>query len=268
MDRKFVVARGGIEPPTRGFSVRCRWFQGLNNQPLAALASPLPSHTKAHSWHTQSELDTFLAQSFAERRASQLALERCEISGKTERQLARPVTAADDRLLCRIEIKYTVAGRNRRRASPGQGKCSRSSYFPSPMVHEVLVVPDQPLMIHRATFPVADGHHAKRKAFARGRDRFAIERRHRLAEGARHDTGDRRPCAGAKANEMRLNLDVGGKDEQRLQVLDVPFDALGLMPVGPCHHDVRGVTFIEAIPFLIAEHVEIEGVEDLRFFST
>jgi hypothetical protein len=26
------------------------------NQPLAALASPDPSHTKAHSWHTQSEL--------------------------------------------------------------------------------------------------------------------------------------------------------------------------------------------------------------------
>src|SRR6266404_6954609 len=40
---------------------------GAYNQTLAALASPLPSHTKAHSWHTQSELDTFLAQSFAER---------------------------------------------------------------------------------------------------------------------------------------------------------------------------------------------------------
>ena len=31
------------------------------NQPLAALASPEPSHTMAHSWHTQSELDTFSA---------------------------------------------------------------------------------------------------------------------------------------------------------------------------------------------------------------
>jgi hypothetical protein len=59
------VARGGIEPPTRGFSVRCRWFQGLNNQPLAALASPLPSHTKAQSRHTEAEFVTFLAQSFA-----------------------------------------------------------------------------------------------------------------------------------------------------------------------------------------------------------
>src|SRR5439155_19435555 len=56
-----LVARGGIEPPTRGFSNRCRMFWGLNNQPLAALASPLPSHTKAHSWHTRSEFDTILA---------------------------------------------------------------------------------------------------------------------------------------------------------------------------------------------------------------
>src|SRR5437762_3173653 len=31
------------------------------NQPLAALASPFPSHTQAHSWHTQSELVTFWA---------------------------------------------------------------------------------------------------------------------------------------------------------------------------------------------------------------
>jgi hypothetical protein len=60
-----MVARGGIEPPTRGFSVRSRRFQGFINQSLAALASPVPSLTKAHSWHTQFELDTFLAQSFS-----------------------------------------------------------------------------------------------------------------------------------------------------------------------------------------------------------
>ena len=55
-----MVARGGIEPPTRGFSVRR--FQGLINQPLAALASPDPSLTQAQSRHTQSELVTFPAQ--------------------------------------------------------------------------------------------------------------------------------------------------------------------------------------------------------------
>src|SRR5664279_2824377 len=57
-----MVAREGIEPPTRGFSARFRWFQGFINQPLAASCRPLPRHTKAHSWHTHSELVTFLAQ--------------------------------------------------------------------------------------------------------------------------------------------------------------------------------------------------------------
>jgi len=60
--RKILVAREGIEPPTRGFSVRCRVFQGFINQSLAASCRPLPRHTKAQSWHTQSELVTFLAQ--------------------------------------------------------------------------------------------------------------------------------------------------------------------------------------------------------------
>jgi hypothetical protein len=31
------------------------------DQPLVALANPEPDLTMAHSWHTQSELDTFLA---------------------------------------------------------------------------------------------------------------------------------------------------------------------------------------------------------------
>jgi hypothetical protein len=35
-------------------------FLGLNNQPLAALASPDPTHPKANLWHTQSESGIFL----------------------------------------------------------------------------------------------------------------------------------------------------------------------------------------------------------------
>jgi hypothetical protein len=58
----FMVARGGIEPPRRGFSVCSRVFEGLINQTLAALGGPFPWLTMAHSWHTQSELVTFLAQ--------------------------------------------------------------------------------------------------------------------------------------------------------------------------------------------------------------
>src|SRR5271167_813465 len=65
--RKYIillrkVAREGIEPPTRGFSAADRVFQGFINQSLTALATPLPRRTKAQSWHTQSELVTFLAQ--------------------------------------------------------------------------------------------------------------------------------------------------------------------------------------------------------------
>jgi hypothetical protein len=42
------ASRGGIEPPARGFS-----------------ANPEPGLTMAHSWQTQSGLDTFLARTFA-----------------------------------------------------------------------------------------------------------------------------------------------------------------------------------------------------------
>src|ERR1022692_2662712 len=59
--RSFLVAREGIDPPTRGFSVICRGFEGFINQSLAASCRPLPRHTKAQSWHTQSQLVTFLA---------------------------------------------------------------------------------------------------------------------------------------------------------------------------------------------------------------
>src|ERR1700683_3205651 len=45
---------------TRIFSP-VRAIPGLINQPLAALASPVPRHTKAQLRHTQSWLGTFLA---------------------------------------------------------------------------------------------------------------------------------------------------------------------------------------------------------------
>src|SRR6266403_1534341 len=57
-----MVAREGIEPPTRGFSVIFRGFEGFINQSLAASCRPLPRHTKAQSWRTQSELVTSPAQ--------------------------------------------------------------------------------------------------------------------------------------------------------------------------------------------------------------
>jgi len=53
-----------LTPPTRGFSARFRRFQGFINQSLAASCLPLPRHTKAQSWHTQSELVTYVAKHF------------------------------------------------------------------------------------------------------------------------------------------------------------------------------------------------------------
>ena len=65
---------------------------------------------------------------------------------------------------------------------------------------------------------------------------------------------------------MHLDFEVRRKHEQRLQVINVLFDAFRLMSVGPRHDDIRGVTFLEPIPFLIAEHIEIERVEYLKVF--
>src|SRR2546428_10604677 len=42
------------------------------------------------------------------------------------------------------------------------------------LVHEVLVVPEQPFVIHHAVFPVSDRHHADREALAGRRDRLAV----------------------------------------------------------------------------------------------
>ena len=57
-----MVAREGIEPPTRGFSGVSRGFQGFINQSFAASCRPLPRHTTAQSWHTQSESVTNTGQ--------------------------------------------------------------------------------------------------------------------------------------------------------------------------------------------------------------
>jgi hypothetical protein len=58
----FMVAKGGIEPPTRGFSTANGRSGGLLINHLQRLPAPLPRPTMAHSWHTQSGLVTFLAQ--------------------------------------------------------------------------------------------------------------------------------------------------------------------------------------------------------------
>src|SRR5437016_679498 len=42
------------------------------------------------------------------------------------------------------------------------------------LFHEVLVVPEEPFMVHRAALPVTDGRHADCEALARGLNEFAV----------------------------------------------------------------------------------------------
>src|SRR5262249_61822268 len=65
-------------------------------------------------------------------------------------------------------------------------------------------------------------------------------------------------------NGMLLDGDIGSKDEQRFQVLNVLFNALGFMAVGPGDNDILGMALFQSIPFLVAEHIEVEGVECLE----
>jgi len=70
---ELMVARDTIELRTRGFSVIFRRFQGLINQPLAALPAPSPASPRhnhgtpnlssTHSWHTGGNLDLYGAAS-------------------------------------------------------------------------------------------------------------------------------------------------------------------------------------------------------------
>ena len=60
---------------------------------------------------------------------------------------------------------------------------------------------------------------------------------------------------------MFLDFDVRRVDEHGLQVFRVLFETFRFVTVGPRHHDVRRVAFPEPIPFLVAEHVEIQVVE-------
>src|ERR1700675_2373788 len=42
------------------------------------------------------------------------------------------------------------------------------------LLHEILVVPEEPFVVHRVALPVADRRHADRESLAGGRDALAI----------------------------------------------------------------------------------------------
>jgi hypothetical protein len=58
----FLVAGRELNPRHAHFQPLTGCFRGLSINHLQRLADPLPRHTKAQSWHTQSELVRFLAQ--------------------------------------------------------------------------------------------------------------------------------------------------------------------------------------------------------------
>src|SRR6266849_5569066 len=143
---------------------------------------------------------------------------------------------------------------------------SGESWSKADLVHEVLVIPEQPFVIHRFSFPVPDRGHAERESLSRRRNRLAVSSGHWPGECAGHHTGSCCPRPGTEADRMDLDLDVGGEDEESFQILDVLVDALRLVTVGPGHDDVLGMTLTEPVPLLVAEYVEIEGIEDLEVF--
>src|SRR2546422_5491035 len=132
------------------------------------------------------------------------------------------------------------------------------------LFHEVLVVPEQPFMVHRAALPVTDGRHADCEALARGVNEFAVAGGHGLRKRAAHHARYRGPGAGAEANRVHLDRDVRRKDEEGLEVLDVLVDTFGLVAVGPGDDDVFRVAFVQPVPFLVTKDVEVQGVEDLE----
>jgi len=75
------------------FSARFRRFQGFTNQPLAASCRPLPRHTKAQPWYTQSALVTFLAQAWRARLEAEFVTLLLESSDEHETYLYRSLPA-------------------------------------------------------------------------------------------------------------------------------------------------------------------------------
>src|ERR1019366_6919588 len=129
--------------------------------------------------------------------AAHIALE-CENRAATS--LARAVA--------RFVIRATTTVR---RLSGESERIMTSSYDLSPeadLFHELLVVPEQVLLIHDAVLPVADGCHLNLVGLSRGVEAVALCNGHGLGEGAFHDTNDRSPFALTKLDRMLFDSRV------------------------------------------------------------
>src|SRR2546427_11987387 len=97
-------------------------------------------------------------------------------------------------------------------------------------------------MVHPPIDLVADRRHADGKALPGGRNTRAVRKGHGPYKGTGHDAGDSRPTAGAEPNGMHLNGDIGGVNEESLQVLDVLGNSSRLVAIRPGDDDGPGVT--------------------------
>src|ERR1035441_219686 len=116
-----------------------------------------------------------------------------------------------------------------------------SSYDLSPeadLFHELLVVPEQVLLIDDAVLPVADGCHLNLVGLSRGVEAVALCNGHGLGEGAFHDTNDRSPFALTKLDRMLFDSRVRRPNEHRLQVIDVLVETFRDVAIGPVDENV------------------------------
>src|ERR1043166_159956 len=137
----------------------------------------------------------------------------------------------------------------------------RSLPAESDLIHQVLVVQEQPLMIHLAVLPVTDRHHPDCEALTRRLNHCSIGSGHRLRESAGHHASGSGPTTRPKANGMNLDLDIGAPYKHRFEVLDVLFNSLRFVTVGPSHDDVLSMTFLQTFPLLVADHIEVERMK-------
>ena len=133
------------------------------------------------------------------------------------------------------------------------------------LLHELLVVPEQPLVVHLAVLPVADRGHSDSEVFAGRLNRCAVGARHWPTESTCHYAGDARPIARAETDWVNFDFDVGTPNEECFQIFNMLLNSSRFVTVWPCHYHVGRVTLTQAIPLLIAEYVEIQCIEDLEF---
>src|SRR5437762_8991597 len=104
----------------------------------------------------------------------------------------------------------------------------------SKLLHVGLVVPEQPLVIHHAgVSPVSDRRH-HHVDFLSGRSNgLATADWHRIGERSGHVADYSGPMTVCDLDRMLLDREVGHWNEHRLQVLDVLFDSVGVVTIGP-----------------------------------